>query len=112
MFLTRKQWQDRAQEFIKMRQGLAGAKENEFMIGYIDDFRGVYAIPTQVDGEPWFVWFLFPEGKAARVVNELMSGLYCDHEGNVYEHDPEWTLVLGTVTRIGEEPLLSLEMFR
>ena len=112
MLMTREQWQDRAQEYIKMRLGLAGARENEFMVGYIDDYIGVYAIPEQIEGEPWFVWFLFPQGKAARVVNELIPGVYCDHEGHVIEHDPEWTLVLGTVTRTGEEPLLSMEMFR
>ena len=111
--LTRQEWQERAQEFIKMRLGLAGAKENEFMVGYIDNFKGVYATPGQIDGESWYVWFIFPGGgKAARVVNELMPGLYCDHEGNVYEYDPEWVFVLGTITRIGDDPLLTLDMFK
>jgi hypothetical protein len=111
--LTRQEWQERAQEFIKMRLGLAGAKENEFMVGYIDGFKGVYATPGQIEAESWYVWFIFPGGgKAARVVNELMPSLYCDHEGNVYEYDPEWVFVLGTITRIGDDPLLTLDMFK
>lgn len=111
--VTYQVWQERAQEFIKLRLGVAGAKAGEFIVGYIDDFKGVYVTPGQVEGEAWYVWFIFPdEGKAARVVNELTPGLYCDHEGNVYEHDPEWVLVLGTVARIGKTPLLSPDMFR
>ena len=56
--------------------------------------------------------YLFPLTVEARVVNELMPGLYCDHEGNVYEYDPEWVFVLGTITRIGDDPLLTLDMFK
>ncbi len=112
MLLTRKQWLDRAQEFVRMRLGLWEATDREFLAGYVDGFKAVYAIPERVEGEPWYVWFIFPgKGKAARIVNEIMPGVFCDHEGNVYEHDPAWTIVLGTVTRIGQEPLLSIEMF-
>jgi hypothetical protein len=112
MVLTREQWQEKAEEYIRIRLGVAGAQENEFMVGYIDDFIGVYAIPEQIEGEPWFVWFLFPEGKAAGVVNELIPGVYYDHEGHVIEHDPEWTLVLGTNTRRGRGLLLTRDLFK
>jgi hypothetical protein len=93
--------------------GRGRAKADEFIVGHVDDFKGVYATPGQVEGETWYVWFIFPgEGKAARVVNELLPGLYCDHQGNVYEHDPEHLIVLGTITRIGKTPLLSPDMLR
>ena len=86
------------------------------LIGWfiVDPFNGgMYNLtPEKIDGETWFCWFLSKGGKAARVVNELMPGLYVDHEGNCYEHDPEMVLVLGTVSRIGEDPLLTPDMFK
>jgi hypothetical protein len=56
--------------------------------------------------------YLFPLTVEARVVNELMLGLYCDHEGNAHEHDPAWMIVLGTKTRSGDDPLLTLDVFK
>jgi hypothetical protein len=111
--VTDQMWLERAQEFIKMRLGLAGAEDHEFVVGYVDGFKPVFATPKRYEGESWYVWFVFPDGgKAARVVSKLMPGLYCDHEGNVYEYNSKQVVVLGTVTRIGSEPLLSMDMLR
>jgi hypothetical protein len=111
--LTRDEWRERARQFVDMRIGIAGARANEFVAGYVDNFRPVYCIQVIIEGESWYVWFVVPgEGKFVRVVNQLLPGVYVDHEGTVHEHDPDWVLVLGTVTRIGDQPLLTPEMFR
>jgi hypothetical protein len=46
-------------------------------------------------------------GKSARIAQQLIPGVYLDHEGNCYEHEPEWTLTLGTISRVGDTPLLT-----
>ncbi len=110
---SRAYWEEKAAEWVAMRTGLAGATKEEFCAGYVGDFKPVYAKLVRVDGEPWYVWFVTPgQGVAGRIVNQLLPGVFCDHEGNVIEHDPAWTMVLGTVTRLGDQPLLSLEMLR
>jgi hypothetical protein len=112
--LNRDEWLERARLFVDMRMGLWEATDLEFIAGYVDGFKPVYVTPHErIDGESWFVWFIFPGvGKAARVVSQLLPGTYADHEGNVFEHDPAWTIAFGTVTRIGETPLLSADMFK
>lgn len=97
-----------------MRRGLAGASEHESIVGYIDGFKPVYVVPEVLEGETLFVWFVFPgEGRCDRVVNRLLDGVYSDAQsGDVYEHPDEWALVLGSVSRIGSEPLLTLAMLR
>jgi hypothetical protein len=108
----RDHWKALARQFMKARRGLAGAAAQEFTAGYVEGFLPVYVLPGKVQGETWYVWFVFPgKGKAARVVNKLLPGVYVDHEGNVIEHPLEWTLILGTVTRIGNTPLLTPKMF-
>ncbi len=112
--LSRAYWQREAAQWVGMRLGIAGAKEAEFCAGYVGGFKPVYAEPTKKDGEAWYVWFVHPgQGVAGRIVNELLPGTFCDaQDGMVYEHDPAWTLCLGTITRVGDQPLLSLDMLR
>jgi hypothetical protein len=106
-------WRAQAAEWVGMRMGLAGATGAEFCAGYVGAFKPIYARPEKVEGEPWLVWLVEPGvGACQRIVNELMPGLYCDHEGNVWEHDRAWVICLGTVTRIGDQPLLTLDMLR
>ena len=111
---TLEDWQIYADIFLEMRRGLWEASQDEALVGYVDGFTPVYVTPWEhTEGESWYVWFVFPgKGQAARVVTELMPGTYVDHAGMVIEHDPEWVLVLGTVTRKGSAPLLSREMLR
>ena len=109
---TRQEWLDAAHKFLEMRRGLWEATDQESLVGYIDGFRPVYVTDQKIDGETWYVWFVWPgEGKSDRVVNELSPGVLVDAQnGDVYDHDPEWTLFIGTVTRIGNQPLLTREM--
>jgi len=109
---TWEDWQMYAEMFLNDRRGLWEATQDEALVGYVDGFTPVYVKPWErVDGESWYVWFIFPgEGSAGRIVTELMPGVYVDHGGNVHEHDPDLTLVLGTVTRKGNQPLLSRDM--
>jgi hypothetical protein len=108
------EWKAYADEFLEMRRGLWEAGQDESLVGYVDTFTPVYVkLWERIEGESWYVWFIFPgEGKAARLVTEIVPGSYLDHKGNVIEHDPELTLVLGTVTRKGATPLLSRDMFK
>ncbi len=102
------QLRDRAARWIAARMGLAGAGPDEFIAGYIDNFLPVYVDPNRQDeGEYWYVWILTPGGVAARIVTETLPGLYLDHEGHVYQVEPDHLLVLGTIARIGDSPLLT-----
>lgn len=112
---TREDWVGYATEFLEDRQGIVGAEEGESLVNYVDGFRPVYVEPgTRREGETWYVWFVsLGVGKSERVVNGVAGGVYLDAQSDeVYEHDPAWVLVLGTVTRIGSQPLLSMEMLR
>ena len=48
---------------------------------------------------------------ALSVVNKLFEGVYVEAQsGEVFEHPEAWVLCLGSVSRIGDEPLLTLDM--
>ncbi len=109
--MTKADWARYAGRFVTMRRGIAGARGDEFAVGYLDGFKAVYAQAFKREGEPWYVWFITPgRGHCERIVTELMPGIYVDHEGTVIEWDPAWMLVVGTVTRVGDEPLLTADM--
>ncbi len=112
--MTRLDWQAKAAEWRGMRMGIAGAESWEFCAGYVNNFKPVFVLPGPGrPNEHWYVWMVFPgdDQLMQRVVTEIYPGSYLDHEGNLLEHDPAWVLCLGTVTRIGSQPLLSPEMF-
>jgi hypothetical protein len=111
---SRDYWKTQAAEWVEMRLGIAGAKDGEFCAGYIGAFKPIYARPGKVEGESWFVWLVESGvGACQRIVNEVMPGVLVDAQnGEVYEHDSAWVVVLGTVTRIGNQPLLTLDMLR
>jgi hypothetical protein len=111
---TAADWHAYAEAFVEMRRGLFNASQDEALVGYVDGFTPVYIAPWErQEGESWYVWFIFPgKGNAGRVVTEIIPGSYMDHAGTVIEHDPEWTLVLGTVTRKGNRPLLTPGMLK
>ena len=107
-------WQAAALEFIVARKGIAGAEPDEFIAGYLDGFRGVYVKPKKLDGRFWLVWLVEPKiwVKSQRIVQRLMGGVYLDHEGGIIEWPAQWVLILGSIERVGDEPLLSLSMLR
>jgi hypothetical protein len=108
-------WERYAREWLELCRGLAGASEREAVVGFIGDYKPVYILPGEVlEGETLYAWLVFEgEGKAARVVNKLLEGVYADaQDGTIYEHPAEWVLELGSVSRIGSEPLLTLDMLR
>jgi hypothetical protein len=106
---TLEDWQIYADIFLELRRGLFEASQDESLVGYVDGFTPVYVTPWErQEGESWYVWFIFPgKGNAGRVVTEIIPGSYMDHAGTIVEHDPEWVMVLGTVTRKGNQPLIS-----
>jgi hypothetical protein len=110
----REYWRGQAAEWVGMRLGIAGATDAEFCAGYVGAFKPIYARPTKDDGESWLVWLVEPGvGACQRIVNEAMPGVLVDAQnGEVYDHDPAWVICLGTVTRIGDQPLLTLDMLR
>lgn len=111
---TVEDWQRYAEIFLEMRRGLWEASQDEALVGYVDGFTPVYVKPWErEEGESWYVWLIFPgQGNAGRIVTEVLPGTYVDHKGNVIEHDPEWVMVLGTITRKGDQPLLTPDMLR
>lgn len=110
--MTIEDWRKRADTFVRVRTGTIGARADEFIVCYISNFLPVYATPEIREDDTLVAWFISESGKAMRIVNEILPGTYCDHEGNVYEHDRDQVIVLGTCTRIGSQPLLSLEMLK
>jgi hypothetical protein len=110
--MTIEDWRERAEKFVRICMGIIGSKPDEFIVGYIDNFLPVYATPEIREDDTIVVWFISPQGKTMRIVNEVLPGVYCDHEGNVYEHDRDQVIILGTVTRVGDRPLLSIEMLK
>lgn len=108
--MTIEDWRKRAETFVCVRTGVIGARSDEFLVGYIKNFLPVYATPEIRADDTLVAWFISPQGKTMRIINEILPGVYCDHEGNVYEHDCDQVILLGTVMRIGNQPLLTLEM--
>ena len=111
---TPEDWQTYAEIFLEKRMGLWEATPDECLVGFVNGFTPVYVTPWEKEeGEWWYVWLIFPgEGKAARIVTELLPGTYVDHAGTVIEHPAKWVLVLGTVTCKGGAALLTPEMVR